>query len=360
MELMERAAAAVVALADELTFSYFEAITAIAFLIFAEQAVDYAVLETGLGGRFDATNAVDPVLTVITGISLDHRRILGDSEEEILREKMGITRPGVPLLTGRLAPELSEIVSEKAFRDGFPVYAMDDLGAVTPEGAAVESTVVRLVTPSADYGRLELPFPGAHQGGNALLAVAAAERVRLPLERVSHALSRAYLPGRFETVDPNDYWRAAEGSAAGEKRFILDVAHNDQALIAALEHLARTSPREHNALVLGLLRRKELFEFPGRVSAAVGRVYVVQPDGGDALAPAELAAKYLNTCFGDSGTDVMLCNKPEVQTVGNDYWMRLITQLTKPANPCTQILVTGSHHVVDQFGRRLYAPDLYR
>jgi dihydrofolate synthase/folylpolyglutamate synthase len=360
MELMERAAAAVVELADELTFSYFEAITAIAFLIFAERAVDYAVLETGLGGRFDATNAVEPVLSVITGISLDHRRILGDSEEEILREKLGITRPGVPLLTGRLAPGLSEIVSEKAFRDGFPVYAVDDLGAVTPQGAAPDSNVVHLETPVADYGQLELPFPGAHQGGNALLAVAAAERIRLPLEHVSAALAGAYLPGRFESVEPDDFWLAGGDSAAEEKRFILDVAHNDQALVAAVDHLARTSPREHNALVLGLMRRKELFEFPGRVAAAVGRVYVVQPDGGDALTPAELAVKYLNTCFGDSGTDVMLCNKPDVQTVGNDYWMRLITQLTRPANPCTQILVTGSHHVVDQFGRRLYAPDLYR
>ena len=103
---MEAAAGRVAALRDELTFSYFEALTAIAFLIFADLGVDYAVLETGLGGRFDATNAVEPVVTVITGISLDHRRILGDSEEEILREKLGITRRGVPLLIGKMSPQL--------------------------------------------------------------------------------------------------------------------------------------------------------------------------------------------------------------------------------------------------------------
>ena len=185
-----------------------------------------------------------------------------------------------------------------------------------------------------------------------MLAVGAAERVLGPLKQVPEALSNAYLPGRFETVEPHDSWTS-------NKRFILDVAHNDEALVAALDHLSAQSPTEENALVLGLMRRKELFEFPHRVASAVGRVYVVSTDDKDAMEPAELAVKYLDSCFRDSGTDVMLCNKQAVAGVGNDYWMQLIRNLIQPDNPCARVLVTGSHHVVDQFGRRLYAPGEY-
>jgi dihydrofolate synthase/folylpolyglutamate synthase len=352
---MEAAAEAVVALRDELTFSYFEAVTAIAFLIFAARGVEYAVLETGLGGRFDATNAVEPVLSVITGVSLDHRRILGDSEEEILREKLGITRPAVPLLVGPVPDSLREIIEEKASRDGFPVAAFEDLGIVRQNGTALDKTAVRIRTASAEYGTVDLPFPGAHQFANALLAVGAAERIVSPLENVREALSRAYLPGRFETVVPHPDWM---GNGAGNVRFILDVAHNDEALVAAADHLARCSPRMDNAMVLGLMRRKELFEFPRRVWSAVGRVYAVSPGTGDALSPPELFAKYLNSCFRDSGTDVMVWNRTSAG--GGDDWTRLIGHLVRSPRPFRRVLVTGSHHVVDEFGRRLLAPAEYR
>jgi dihydrofolate synthase/folylpolyglutamate synthase len=188
VEEMEHAAERVAALKDELTFSYFEAITAIAFLIFAQRGVEYAVLETGLGGRFDATNAVEPRVAVITGVALDHRRILGDSEEEILREKLGVTRPGVPLLIGDLPGSLREIVAEKSQRDSFPVSSLGDLGMVTLDGGGLKTTRATIRTPAADYGIVELPFPGSHQAQNALLAVGAAECVARPLRNVGAAL----------------------------------------------------------------------------------------------------------------------------------------------------------------------------
>jgi dihydrofolate synthase/folylpolyglutamate synthase len=344
---MERAAERVASLRDELTFSYFEAITAIAFLLFAERGVEYAVLETGLGGRFDATNAVEPDLSIITGISLDHRRILGDSEEEILREKLGVTRPKVPLLVGRFSRPLRVIVEEKSQRDAFPVLSLDDLGT-TGSGASTASssgfftTCVEVSTQQADYGAIDLPFPGDHQAANALLAIGAAERIAGRLRNVPEALSETYLPGRFETVE-----------AAG-KTFVLDVAHNDQALSAAVAHLSRCSPREDNALVLGLMRRKELFDFPRAVAPAVGRVYLVTAEGGDALSPAQLLEKYLYGCTNDADIDIILWNRLAGAGNGDDPWLRLLDHLGRPDNPSRRILVTGSHHVVDQFGRRLF------
>jgi dihydrofolate synthase/folylpolyglutamate synthase len=339
---MEEAAAQVAALKDERVFSYFEALTAIAFLIFARHGVEYAVLETGLGGRFDATNAVEPCVTVITGVALDHRRILGDSEEEILREKLGVTRPGVPLLIGDLSPPLRAIVDEKSQRDVFPVFSPGDQGTSTLDGGGLASTRTAIRTAAADYGVVELPFPGGHQAQNALLAVAAAERVAGPLRNLPEAMKDAYLPGRFELVE------------SGGTTFILDVAHNDQALSAAVSHLGRCSPRDNNALVLGLMRRKELFAFPRRIPSAVRRVYAVAP-AGDALTPAELWERYFRGCGDGAVVDIILWNR---ESADDDHWRRLVSHLTGPGNPCRRVLVTGSHHVVDEFGRRLFESDV--
>jgi len=337
LDEMEEAAGRVAELRDELTFSYFEALTAIAFLVFARREVEYAVLETGLGGRFDATNAVEPSVTVITGIALDHRRILGDSEEEILREKLGVTRRGVPLLTGEMSQSLRHIVAEKSRRDGFPVSSPADLGTSELDGCGLAATRVAIRTAAADYGVVELPFSGSHQAQNALLAVGAAERVLGPLRNLSEAMSEAYLPGRFEEVE------------AGTTTFYLDVAHNDQALVAAVSHLGEHSPREDNALVLGLMKRKELFAFPRMIPPAVSRVYAVALDG-EALTPAELWERYFIGCIDGGVVDIILWNSGGED---DDHWLRLVRHLATPDNPCRRVLVAGSHHVVDQFGRRL-------
>jgi dihydrofolate synthase/folylpolyglutamate synthase len=350
---MEHAAARIVPLHREIGFSYFEALTAIAFLIFAERGVEVAVLETGLGGRFDATNVTNPLVTVITSISLDHRRVLGATEEEILREKMGILRPGVPLLLGALSPRLREIISERAARDRIPVIGLEELGEATPLGGRR----VRIRTPLGDYGAATLPFGGAHQRTNALLAVGAAERVVGGLRDVPAAMDAAYLPGRLEEV------------AVAGKTFILDVSHNDASLAAAAEALAEISERGRAAAVLGLLRRKELDTAPGRVVASAARVYLVAPDPiagheDSGFAPHELYAahfhRFLNrarargaaprSSFPDLPCDAILWNRTDV----GDQWDRLLRVLTHPDNPCGTILVAGSHHVVEQFARRLF------
>ena len=212
LEEMEKAAQEIAPLHGEIGFSYFEALTAIAFLLFARRGVDVAVLETGLGGRFDATNVTQPLVTVLTSVALDHRRILGDTEEEILREKLGIVRRGVPLLVGEFTPALRAMIEQKASREGAPFSGLEELGTITPINPVdrvdppdrlnrvdrAGGTRARISTPSGDYGEVELPFAGAHQRINTLLSIAAAERVVGRLSRVGEGLSRAYLPGRFE------------------------------------------------------------------------------------------------------------------------------------------------------------------
>jgi dihydrofolate synthase/folylpolyglutamate synthase len=340
---LEAAAARLVPLRDAIPYSYFEALTAMAFLVFAERRVEAAVLEVGLGGRLDATNVVDPEVSVVTSISLDHRRILGDTEAAILGEKLGVTRPRIPLLVGPLSKELRAIVEERAARDDFPVVGAEDLGTARDVEEAFDSLSFRLRTPRADYGRVRVPFAGAHQVANAMLAVGAAERLVARLDRLPDALASAYLPGRFECLP------------RGRRTFVLDVAHNEASLIATADHLAAFRPREECALVLGLLRRKELFDAPRHWLRAASCLCLVEPPGepgsaDNALAPHELWQRFLAPFLPNSATDVMLWNPSGPR---DDAMRRVVDWLGR--SRYTVVVAAGSHRVVEEFGRQVHA-----
>jgi len=335
LEAMEEAASRIAFLHAEVGFSYFEALTAIAFQIFAERGVDIAVLEVGLGGRFDATNVVDPVVSVLTGVSLDHRRILGDTEEEILREKLGIARPGVPLVCGRLSDALRSIVEEKATREGIPLFSFDKLGRAERRGMSFDGMRARLVTENADYGEIRVPFIGEHQLDNALVSVRAAELVLGRVDRLGEAAALVRFPGRFEVV------------RAGEKTLVFDVAHNDVALIATLGTLVSLSPREENGIILGVMRRKELRDFPAVLPGRVRRAYLIEPVVEEACTGPELLQTVGVKTLRDTGIDLSV----ERFFAGDRDWSRFITRVLSTENPCRVILVTGSHRTVEVVGR---------
>ncbi len=342
---MEAAAARIVPMRDEIPFTYFEALTAIAFQIFAARGVEVAVLEVGLGGRLDATNIVEPDVSIITSISLDHRRILGDTEEKILHEKLGVARPRVPLLVGPLSANLRAIVDDRARRDGIPVFGSDDLGRASDIEDGFDGLSIRVVTPRADYGRVTIPFAGAHQVANAMLAIGAAERM-LP-DGLSGALSRAiaaaYMPGRFERIDHRG------------RIVVIDVAHNEASLIATAHHLAATQRREDCALVFGLLRRKELFDAPRHLLASAACVCLIEPpaepgSADEAFPPHELWAKYFAPLLPNAATNVILWNPSDAH---DDPMRRLVHWLDR--SRYSVVVATGSHRVVGEFGLRLHA-----
>ncbi len=346
---MERAAANIVRFHDDIGYSYFEALTAIAYQIFAEKNIDIAVLETGLGGRFDATNVVEPVVSVLTGIALDHRRILGDTVEEILMEKLGITRPGVPLVCGRLSLDLRAIVESRAARDGIP---LPDTGSVELREMTLDGMQARIITPIQDYGEVELPFVGRHQLGNGLVAIAAAELVLGRPVRLDKAASLVRMPGRFEV------------HKIGEKRLVFDVAHNDQSLIATTTTLASLSPREENGIILGIMRRKELRDFLPDFGKAARYLWLIDPLAGEAreaneAREASTAAELLGRTgvenIAGRGMDIVLDNDLK----DSDSWARFVHRLLSPEHPARVLLVTGSHRTVETFGRQLHRMGLY-
>jgi dihydrofolate synthase/folylpolyglutamate synthase len=337
LEKMEEHASRIVPLYESGSFSYFEAITAIAFLEFAEQGVDFAVLEVGLGGRFDATNVTEPAATIITNISMDHRRILGDTEEEILREKLGIARKGVPLLVGDLSDGLCSLIERRQSRDGFELRFLSDIGSAVIDDLSSSNSNVRIQTDRADYGVIPMPFPGGHQADNILLAVGAAECVLQNVVNVPSAIGSAYIAGRFERIECRG------------KTIVLDVAHNDAALCRLAETYSSIFPSGGSAMVLGVMQRKEMSESPARLMKVARRIYLVAPETGEGSTPQELLEKLsAKTAFTNRG-DIILWNGRDVSS----GWDRLLDTILDPSSGFSSILVTGSHHTVQSFGRRL-------
>jgi dihydrofolate synthase/folylpolyglutamate synthase len=344
IEELEAAAARISALRDDISYSYFEALTAIAFLIFAERGVEVAALEVGLGGRFDATNIVSPVASIITSISLDHRRILGDTEEAILGEKLGITRPGVPLFVGRLKPALMDLVRERGRLDGFPVHELVDIGETAILQESLAGLEINLRTTRADYGTIRVPFPGSHQADNCLLSIGASQVLLPTLSHVKKGIEAAFIAGRFQVIEK-----------AG-RTFILDIAHNEEALRVTAAHIEAFAPREDVLLIFGLLRRKELFDAPVHLLKAAGALCLVEPESepgsaDTAFAPHELLQHFFLRHLPDAATDVILWNRRDAR---DDSLGRLAERLQHAGDRHPVVVAVGSHRVVQDFGRRIW------
>ena len=200
--------------------TFFEVSTAIAFEIFARAKVDAAVVEVGLGGRFDATNVLTPVITAITSIAFDHERHLGHTLPDIAFEKAGIAKPGVPLVIGRLPPEAAAKIAKVAREIDAPIV---DAHARTTD---------------REYPPLTLALAGRHQLENAAVAVAILERWstmvgHLPTEAIVTALTECEWPARLEWL------RLPTG---GE--LLIDAAHNPAGAAALASYLQDTgSPK---------------------------------------------------------------------------------------------------------------------
>src|SRR5208337_608149 len=214
--------------------SFFEMLTAMAFESFARSRPDMVVLEVGMGGRLDATNVVEPRLSIITDISLDHQKYLGETVGEIAREKAGIIRPGGIVVTLPQLPEANDVIGNRILDVGArAVNAVPYVPPVSPGSGEylVPSTQYpeqghwRLRYPIQVLGReilVESPLVGRHQLRNLALAIAAAEElhnqgtVQITPETIAQGIRETHWPGRFQVVP-----------AAGDNpEYVLDVAHN--------------------------------------------------------------------------------------------------------------------------------------
>lgn len=211
--------------------TFFEVSTAAAFVVLAEARVDVAVVEVGLGGRFDATNVITPVAGAITSIDFDHERHLGSTLGAIAHEKAGIAKAGVPLVVGDVSPEAWDTIARDARAAGAPLVP---IGEGVHVDTAMDAGHARLTlrTPGGAYGPVRLALAGAHQAGNAIVAVRLLETFA---SRTGRAVPRAAMEAGLTAVR----WPARlEWLVRGDARVLVDAAHNPAGARGLASYLA--------------------------------------------------------------------------------------------------------------------------
>lgn len=209
--------------------SFFEVLTTMAYAAFADAPVDVAVVEVGMGGKWDATNVLEAEVAVLTPIAKDHEKWLGSSVEEIAREKVGIIKPGATVISAPQTPAVEEIIRQACQQQGATCRFLGQEIELASRQVGVGGQVISVRTPAALYQDIPLPLLGAHQASNAALALAAVEAFNggraVEAQIVESGFAAATSPGRLEVV-------------RSSPSIIVDAAHNPhgvQALVEAIE-----------------------------------------------------------------------------------------------------------------------------
>lgn len=262
--------------------SFFEATTALALVAFRNAGVEVAVLEVGLGGRLDATNAADAALAVITNIGLDHEAYLGTTIAAIAAEKAGVIKPGASVVVGRTSHEALTVLAAAAYRTGAAFTYAPTAVRSSAEVSARDSQLV-LSTPLHDYGRMRLALPGLHQVDNAITAVRALETARqrglapVTVAAVRTALADVTWPGRLD-------WRSWR-----DHDVLVDGAHNPDGA-RALAAFIRDTLQAPVPIVVGIMRDKAIDEVLLALAPVASVFVCTAPATSRAASPDELAA----------------------------------------------------------------------
>jgi dihydrofolate synthase/folylpolyglutamate synthase len=246
--------------------TFFEVSTAMAFELFRRAGVDVGVIEVGLGGRFDATNVLSPIVTAITNIDFDHERHLGRTLSQIGMEKAGIAKPGVPMIVGSVSAEAHASIADACRAQGAPLI---DAGDGVDVDAAMQEGVanVRVTTPWHAYPRVRLALRGRHQVANALVAVRVLEHcekagIRVMADDIVAGISEARWPARLEWLDVpvsgEEIGAPPKGTpSTRSRRLLIDAAHNPAGARALAEYL-RDAGVAPLPMVLGVMQDKDL------------------------------------------------------------------------------------------------------
>ncbi|HXW93693.1 MAG TPA: folylpolyglutamate synthase/dihydrofolate synthase family protein [Terriglobales bacterium] len=355
---VERSAGRLVA-AGELPWhpSFFEMITAIAFEHFADEKVDLAVLEVGMGGRLDATNVVEPRVSVITDISLDHQKFLGDTVAEIAAEKAGIIRRGGAVVTLPQQPQANDVIG-RVMMD-LEAHAADAVRYVPPvspasggwllpsttrePGTAAGTTqgteLANKVSPRGPFSRyplevmgkqilVESPLVGRHQLRNTALAIAAAvelDRQGFPVapEAVERGIRQTQWPGRFQVLS----------SYRHRPEYVLDVAHNPAGAWALRSTLSEYYGDRPFTLVFGAMRDKAIAEMAEILFPLAERVIATRADN-----PRSATVEEIRQAARRTATDI-----ESAEEVG-----AALQRASQMLSPSGVVVVTGSIYVVGE------------
>lgn len=249
--------------------TYFETVTLMAFWWFARQAVDWAVIEVGLGGRLDATNIVTPQLCVITPVDYDHEAWLGKSLEAIAFEKAGILKPGVPAVIAPQRPVARDVIGKRAETVRAPLL---DAAAWPVSELSIDARGSHFVTAGL---RIDCPLAGRHQVENAGTAAVALNALNVMPEQIRAGIAAARWPGRLEMVSERpEIW--------------LDGAHNPAGARALAAYIAEFHAGRRIGLIYGAMRDKSVEEIAGLLFPLAEEVIIAAPRQTRALRPESI------------------------------------------------------------------------
>ena len=285
--------------------TYFEITTAMALVHFVEHQVDAAVLEVGLGGRLDSTNVCLPVVSVITSISFDHMRQLGNTLASIAGEKAGIVKPGVPVVCGVTDVEPQAVIAQTARDHGCRLIQLGrDFTFEYRAKPAVAEFDFRYLVPTQEFhlNSLMLAMPGRHQAANAAIALATISELRhqgwcISNDAIRSGLSRAALPGRIEIT-------------SSDRMIVLDTAHNPASARALVETLDEL-PRSRRTLILSISYDKDVPAVVRELATHFDRIVVTQYQENPRAVPVQELLETVRSAVAEDRIDVVMRPTPK-------------------------------------------------
>lgn len=269
--------------------TYFEVMTAAAFHHFAEQGADLVVVETGLGGRLDATNVISPDVVGITSISYDHMAELGNSLESIATEKAGIMKKGVPVISAPQRQNVRDVLKSAADAVGAPLRFSDENAEYSYrfEFSRVIGKHARicLSTPTSKFEHVPVPLPGEHQAANCGLALGMLDALKtrgvtIDDQKAVIGLSNVRLPGRMQMIAENP-------------RILVDGAHNAASVDALMRAIGQNITYDSMVVIFGCFKDKDISGMIRRIQVGADKVIFTPVQSPRSADPAELAASYM-------------------------------------------------------------------
>ncbi len=272
--------------------TFFEIMTALAFMYFVDAKADIAVIETGLGGRLDSTNVIKPEVIGITSLSIDHQKQLGNTLESIAREKAGIFKRGVPIITVKQHPDAMRVLKSHANMVKAPLSVTgDDIDfsyrfETSPEHGP--HTRICLTTKTSKFEHLRVPLHGRHQAINCGLALAMLDKLKesgykIDTEKAIEGLNAVSLTGRMEMI-------------SDDPRIMIDGAHNAASIEALMQAIGQNIPYDSMVIIFGCNSDKDIDGMLRKLQYGADKVIFTRSNSPKAMSPDDLADMYTEIC----------------------------------------------------------------
>ena len=279
-----------IAKAEKVTF--FEIMTALAFMHFVDADADIAVIETGMGGRLDSTNVIRPEVVGITSLSIDHQYQLGETIGSIAKEKAGVFKRGVPVVTVEQDPDAMRVLKSCASAVRAPLSVTgDDIDFSQRFETSREDgphTRICLTTPTSKFEHLRVPLHGKHQAINCGLALAMLDKLKasgyeIDDEKATEGLNEVSLTGRMEMI-------------CDDPRIMIDAAHNAASIRALIHAIGQNIPYDSMVVIFGCNRDKDVEGMLRQLQYGADKVIFTRSASAKAMSPEDLAEMYTEIC----------------------------------------------------------------